>query len=52
MRLDGGSSIDLKTRIVQHAAAEATISILHGKLTADSIASPILQRGAVPSGES
>ena len=46
VRLDGGSSIDLKTRAVQHAAAEATISILHGKPTADSIASPILQRGA------
>jgi cyanophycinase len=52
VRLDGGSSIDLKTRAIKHAAAEATISILHGKPTADSIASPILQRDAVPSGES
>lgn len=51
-RLDKSSSIDLKTRAVDHPAQRATIAIVRGKLTQKSIASPIFQRGVVPGNES
>ncbi len=51
LRVDGSARVDLARRSVRHPAAEATISIVHGKLARDSIASPILERDVVPSGE-
>lgn len=52
MRLDAASSIDLKRREIHAADATATISLEDGKLTAPSIASPILQRDVTPPDES
>jgi cyanophycinase len=51
VRLDGNGSIDVKTRSIEHPAAEANISIARGKLTRKSIATPIFQRAVVPGGE-
>ena len=50
-RIDGSGSIDLKTRVVQRPADEATISIRDGKLSTDSIASKILTRDKPQPGE-
>ena len=51
-RLDQSSSFNLKTRAVQQAAAETTLSIRRGKATADSIATPILTRSKALPNES
>ncbi|MDR3386582.1 MAG: cyanophycinase [Rudaea sp.] len=52
VRLGSAGSIDLKTRTIDHPAAEANLSIARGKLAGQSIASPIFQRSAVPGNES
>lgn len=51
LRIDAKSRVDLGRRQVQHPAAQATISIVHGALAKDSIASPILERATVPPDE-
>jgi cyanophycinase len=51
IRLDQGGSIDLKTRLVSHAAAETTDSIEHGIPARHSIAWPIMLRAAPPPDE-
>jgi cyanophycinase len=52
VRVDSSGSIDLKTRDIRHPAAAASISLKDGKLTAPSIASPIIQRDKAPDRES
>lgn len=52
IRLDAGSSIDLKSRAVQKPGADVVISIENGKLTRESIASKMIQREVVPDKES
>jgi cyanophycinase len=51
VRLDQGSSIDLKARDVSHPAAETTDSIALGVPVRESIASPIMLRNAAPADE-
>ncbi|MDR3506877.1 MAG: cyanophycinase [Caulobacteraceae bacterium] len=51
-RLGEGGEIRMDTRAVSHPAAEAVISIDQGKLTHESIASPIFLRASAPPGES
>jgi beta-aspartyl-peptidase (threonine type) len=51
IRVDAQSSLDLKTRRVDKAAAEATIAIGNGKLLGDSIATPIFTRDKPQPGE-
>jgi beta-aspartyl-peptidase (threonine type) len=51
VRMNQDSSLDLKTRRVDHPAAETTGSILDGRPVVDSIAAPIMLRNAVPPGE-
>ena len=50
-RLDAPSSFDFATRRAEHPGAVAAIAIERGKLTAPSIASPIIARDKVPGGE-
>lgn len=52
LRVDQGGSIDLRTHAVAHASAETSVSIDHGKLTQESIASPIFLRASAPADES
>jgi len=52
LRVDRSGSIDLRTHAVEHASAEASLSIDHGKLTQESIASPIFLRASAPADES
>jgi beta-aspartyl-peptidase (threonine type) len=52
MRMNGASRIDLATRSVDKPDAQATISLVGGKLTGPSIAAPILQRAVTPPDES
>jgi cyanophycinase len=51
VRLDGRGSVDLKTRRVQHAAADSAISIEDGRLAGDSPAAAILTRDKPEPGE-
>ena len=51
VQLGADGSLDLKARVVQKPAAEATISIKDGKPTADSIAVKILTRDQPQPGE-
>jgi cyanophycinase len=51
VRLDQGSSLDLKSREVHAAAAETIDSIERGAPVKKSIASPIMLRSTVPAGE-
>jgi cyanophycinase len=51
VRMDQGSSIDLRTRAVEHPAAQTMLSIDKGRLTRESIASPIFLRAAAPPDE-
>jgi hypothetical protein len=50
-RLHPRSSLDLKTRTVDHPAAETTDRIEHGVPVTDSIASTIMLRNVVPPDE-
>jgi cyanophycinase len=52
VRLDHGSSLDLQTRSIEHPGAEASLTIVRGKLTKKSMASPMFQRSLVPGNES
>ena len=52
VRMDQNSSLALKTRTVDHPAAETSDSILHGRPVADSITAPIMLRSVVPPDES
>jgi cyanophycinase len=52
VKMDQGSSIDLKTRVVDHPAAETRDSIERGVAVRPSIASPIMMRDLVPANES
>jgi cyanophycinase len=51
VRMDPHSSLDLKTRTVDHPAAETTDTIEHGVPGADSIVSTIMLRNVVPPDE-
>jgi cyanophycinase-like exopeptidase len=51
-RLDAAGTFDFAERKIEHAAAESIISLKNGKLTAPSIASPILLREKAPADES
>jgi cyanophycinase len=51
IRLDPGGSITMGDRAAHPPYAEAVIAVSQGKLTADSIATPIFERDAVPPGE-
>ncbi len=48
VRLEHSGSLNLKSRAITHPAAEAIISIDQGKLTAASIATPIIEREQAP----